>query len=94
MQLVHSAAPAVPRDRLLRLPDAASAPRLAALTQLLRPMRLLPFDGECAAHAARIRADLEAAGTPAGMEGSADAASAHSAEKLRKEIAEAGGIAG
>ena len=34
------------RYGLLRLPDEASAPRLAALTQLLRPMRILPFDSQ------------------------------------------------
>ena len=28
-------------------------------------MQSLPFDSECATHAARIRAELEAAGTPA-----------------------------
>lgn len=54
------------RYGLLRLPEAAATPRLAALAQLLRPMQLLAFDGECAAVAARIRADLEAAGTPIG----------------------------
>lgn len=54
------------RYGLLRLPRDAATPRLAALDQLLRPMRILPFDSECAAHAARIRADLEAVGTPIG----------------------------
>lgn len=54
------------RYGLLRLPNDAAAPRLAALVRLLRPMQLLPFDSECAAQAARIRADLEAAGTPVG----------------------------
>lgn len=54
------------RYGLLRLPPEAAKPRLAALTQLLRPMQLLPFDSECAARAARIRVDLEAAGTPIG----------------------------
>ena len=29
-------------------------------------MQVLPFDSECAFHAARIRAELEAAGTPIG----------------------------
>lgn len=42
----------------------ASAPRLAALAQLLRPMQMLPFDSECAAIAAHLRAELEAPGTP------------------------------
>ena len=51
---------------LLRLPPEAAAPRLAALKQLLQPMQMLPFDSECAAEAARIRAELEAAGTPIG----------------------------
>ena len=51
------------RYGLLRLAPEAAEPRLAALAQLLRPMQLLPFDSECAAHAARIRAELEAAGT-------------------------------
>lgn len=52
------------RYGLLRLPEAAAAPRLAALAQLLWPMQSLPFDRECAAQAARMRAALEAAGTP------------------------------
>ncbi|MBK6999407.1 MAG: type II toxin-antitoxin system VapC family toxin [Rhodoferax sp.] len=54
------------RYGLLRLPQEAANPRLAALATLLRPMQLLPFDSECAAQAARIRAELEAAGTPIG----------------------------
>ena len=60
----------VPRHRgirlqygLRRLPPEAAAPRLAALDQLMQPM-VAPFDTECAAEAARIRAELEAAGTP------------------------------
>ncbi len=54
------------RYGLLRLPPDAAALRLAALAALLRPMQILPFDSECAAYAARIRADLEALGTPVG----------------------------
>ena len=54
------------RSGLLRLPEAAATPRLAALTQLLRPMQMLPFDSECAAVAAQLRAQLEAAGQPIG----------------------------
>ncbi len=54
------------RYGLFRLPPEAAAPRLAALAQLLRPMQSLPFDSECAVHAARLRADLEAVGTPIG----------------------------
>ena len=52
------------RFGLMRLPQEAAVPRLAALERLLRPMQSLPFDGECAAYAARVRAVLEAAGTP------------------------------
>jgi tRNA(fMet)-specific endonuclease VapC len=54
------------RYGLLRLSPEAAAPRLAALAQFLRPMQILPFDSDCATHAARIRVDLEAAGTPIG----------------------------
>jgi tRNA(fMet)-specific endonuclease VapC len=54
------------RYGLLRLPQIAAAPRLAALAQLLRSMSLLPFDSECAVHAARIRVELEVLGTPIG----------------------------
>jgi tRNA(fMet)-specific endonuclease VapC len=54
------------RYGLMRLPDAAAAPRLAALSVFLRSVQVLPFDSECAAHAARIRATLEATGQPIG----------------------------
>ena len=54
------------RYGLLRLPPEAAAPRLQALEQLLAPLQLLPFDSECAAHAARLRVALEAVGTPIG----------------------------
>lgn len=54
------------RYGLLRLPTEAADTRLAALAALLRPMQVLPFDSACAAYAARIRAELEAAGTPIG----------------------------
>lgn len=54
------------RYGLLRLPPEASQPRLAALTVFLRPTQVLPFDAECAAQAARLRARLEAVGTPIG----------------------------
>lgn len=54
------------RYGLQRLPPEASTPRLAALAQLLRPMQMLPFDSECATIAARLRADLQASGTPIG----------------------------
>ncbi len=54
------------RYGLLRLSPEMAAPRLAALTTLLLPMQKLPFDSECADHAARIRTTLEAAGNPIG----------------------------
>ena len=54
------------RYGLLRLQAEAAAPRLAALSTLLRPMQVLAFDSECAVHAARIRVELEAVGTPIG----------------------------
>ncbi len=54
------------RYGLMRLPPEAAAPRLAALAQLLQPLQVLPFDSECAAHAARVRAELESKGTPIG----------------------------
>ncbi len=54
------------RYGLMRLPDVAAAPRLAALSVFLRSVQMLPFDSECATHAARIRATLEAVGQPIG----------------------------
>ncbi|MDD4943985.1 PIN domain-containing protein [Rhodoferax sp.] len=54
------------RYGLQRMAPEAAAPRLAALAQWLQPLQILPFDSECANHAARIRVALEAAGTPIG----------------------------
>jgi tRNA(fMet)-specific endonuclease VapC len=54
------------RYGLMRLPTKAAEPRLLALTHLLQPMQVLPFDSECAAHAAHIRAELETIGTHIG----------------------------
>ena len=54
------------RYGLLRMPPEAAAPRLAALKLLLQPMQVLAFDSECAAEAARIRIELEAAGVGIG----------------------------
>ena len=54
------------RYGLLRLPQEAAMPRLIALEKLLRPMTRLPFDEQCASHAAQIRANLEAEGQPIG----------------------------
>jgi tRNA(fMet)-specific endonuclease VapC len=78
------------RYGLLRLPQEAAAPRLAALAQLLRPMQLLPFDSECAAHAARIRAELEAVGAPIGPHDTLIAATAlrHQATLVTRNVGE------
>ena len=78
------------RYGLLRMPSDAAAPRLAALAQLLRPMQLLPFDSECAAQAARIRVDLEAAGTPIGPHDTLIAATAlrHQATLVTRNVRE------
>jgi tRNA(fMet)-specific endonuclease VapC len=54
------------RYGLLRLSPALAEPRLKAVTRLLQPMQVLPFDSECAAVAARIRVELEAVGKPIG----------------------------
>ncbi len=78
------------RYGLMRLPPQASVPRLAALAQLLRPMRILPFDSDCAAHAARLRVDLEALGTPIGPHDTLIAATAlrHQATLVTRNIRE------
>ncbi len=84
------------RYGLLRLPQQAAAPRLAALTQLLSPMQLLPFDSGCAAQAARIRADLEAAGNPIGPHDTLIAATAlhHRATLVTRNVREFSRVAG
>ena len=78
------------RYGLLRMPLDAAAPRLAALVQLLRPLQRLPFDSECAAQAARIRVDLEAAGTPIGPHDTLIAATAlrHQATLVTRNVRE------
>ncbi len=78
------------RCGLLRLPQQAAVPRLEALAQLLRPMQRLPFDSECAAHAARIRVALEAAGTPIGPHDTLIAATAlrHQATLVTRNVRE------
>ena len=81
---------------LLRLPAEAATPRLAALSALLRPMQVLPFDSECAAHAARIRADLEGVGTPIGPHDTLIAATAlrHQATLVTRNVSEFSRVAG
>lgn len=78
------------RYGLLRLPPEAANPRLAALAVLLRPLHVLPFDGECAEHAARIRVALEAAGTPIGPHDTLIAATAvrHQATLVTRNVRE------
>jgi len=78
------------RYGLLRLAPEAATPRLAALATFLRPMQKLPFDSECAAHAARIRAELEAAGTPIGPHDTLIAATAlrHQATLVTRNVRE------
>ena len=84
------------RYGLLRLPPEAATPRLDALARFLRPMHILPFDSECAAHAARIRAELEAAGTPIGPHDTLIAATAlrHQATLVTRNVREFSRVAG
>ena len=84
------------RYGLMRLPAVAAAPRLAALAQFLLPMQLLPFDSECAAHAARIRAELEAVGTPIGPHDTLIAATAlrHQATLVTRNTREFSRVSG
>jgi tRNA(fMet)-specific endonuclease VapC len=81
---------------LLRLPADAAAPRLKALAALLRPMQRLPFDAGCAAHAARLRADLEALGTPIGPHDTLIAATAlhHQSTLITRNVREFGRVPG
>jgi tRNA(fMet)-specific endonuclease VapC len=84
------------RYGLLRLPQEAAKPRLAALMQLLQPMQRLPFDSDCAAHAARIRVELEAAGTPIGPHDTLIAATAirHQATLVTRNVREFSRVSG
>jgi tRNA(fMet)-specific endonuclease VapC len=84
------------RYGLLRLPQEAATARLAALTQLLRPLQILPFDSECAAQAARIRVELEAAGTPIGAHDLLIAATAlhHQSTLVTRNVPEFARVAG
>jgi tRNA(fMet)-specific endonuclease VapC len=84
------------RYGLLRLPQDAAAPRLAALAQLLEPMQHLPFDRECAAIAARLRVELEAVGTPIGPYDTLIAATAlrHQATLVTRNVREFSRVAG
>ncbi len=78
------------RYSLLRLPQEIGQPRLVALTQLLRPMQLLPFDSQCAMFAAHIRVALEAAGAPIGPHDTLIAATAlrHQATLVTRNVRE------
>lgn len=78
------------RYGLMRLPAAAREPRLKALGQFLAPLAILPFDEAAAGAAARIRADLEARGTPIGPHDTLIAATAmaHGAELVTRNVVE------
>ncbi len=84
------------RYGLLRLPPKAAEHRLAALTALLRPLQILPFDSECAAHAARIRVELEVAGTLIGPHDTLIAATAlrHQATLVTRNVREFSRVTG
>ncbi len=49
-----------------RLPAEIRSKGIARLQDVLQALAVLPFDSACAAHAARLRASLEAAGSPIG----------------------------
>jgi tRNA(fMet)-specific endonuclease VapC len=78
------------RYGLQRLHAEVAAPRLAALALLLQPMQRLPFDHECAVHAARIRCELEGVGTPIGPHDTLIAATAlrHQATLVTRNVRE------
>ena len=78
------------RYGLMRLPPEAAAPRMAALDQLLKPVSILPFDSACAMLAARLRADLDASGTPIGAHDVLIAATAlrHQAALVTRNVRE------
>lgn len=84
------------RYGLRRLPPEAAAPRLAALAKLLQPLQVLPFDSECAAHATRIRAELESMGAPIGPHDTLIAATAlrHQATLVTRNAREFSRVAG
>jgi tRNA(fMet)-specific endonuclease VapC len=84
------------RYGLMRLPPEAAAPRLLALNKLLQPLRRLAFDSSCAVHAARLRASLEAAGTPIGPHDLLIAATTlqHQATLVTRNVREFGRVAG
>ena len=64
--------------------------------QLLQPMQRLPFDSDCAAHAARIRVELEATGTPIGPHDTLIAATAirHQATLVTRNVREFSRVSG
>jgi tRNA(fMet)-specific endonuclease VapC len=59
-------------------------------------MQMLPFDSECAAIAARLRAELEAVGTPIGPHDTLIAATAlrHQATLVTRNVREFSRVAG
>ncbi len=84
------------RYGLRRLAPEAGAPRIAALDALLQPVQVLAFDAECADHAARLRVELEAQGTPIGPYDTLIAATAlrHQATLVTRNVREFSRVAG
>lgn len=84
------------RYGLMRLPALAAAPRLAALAKFLQPLQRLPFDSECATHAAQIRATLESKGSPIGPNDTLIAATAlrHQGVLVTRNVREFSRVAG
>jgi tRNA(fMet)-specific endonuclease VapC len=54
------------RYGMYRLPETVAKSKIRALESFLMPIAVLLFDSRCADQAARLRATLEAAGTPIG----------------------------
>lgn len=84
------------RYGLLRLPEEAARPRLAALDHLIAPVQVLPFDEGSAQAAARIRAELERQGNPIGPHDLLIAATAlhHAATLITRNVREFSRIEG
>ena len=79
-----------------RLPAKARTTGLNHLLDVVQCLHVLPFDSECAAHAARLRVALEAAGTPIGPHDTMIAATAlrHGATLVTRNVREFSRVAG
>ena len=84
------------RFGLERMPAESREPRLKALDAFLRPLALLPFDAAAATVAAKLRAKLEAEGTPIGPHDLLIAATAlaHGATFVTRNVGEFGRVEG